>query len=126
VLLGLSLTLLHDATVRSAPVPALLVSRAVMAAVCVPVLARLARSRTAMSPRLVAAMAAVGGTDVTAFGLFTVASEHTRLAVAAVLSSLYPLVTAASARVLERERLTRRQRAGGLLAVAGTVAIIAS
>jgi uncharacterized membrane protein len=69
-------------------------------------------------------VAAVGLLDVSANALFAFASGHGLLALVAVLGSLYPIATVLLAHVLLGERLTRTQRAGVALALAG-VAVIA-
>ena len=72
----------------------------------------------------VLAVAAVGLADVSANALFAFASRHGLLALVSVLGSLYPVVTVLLAHVLLGERLTRTQRVGVVLALAG-VAVIA-
>ncbi len=48
---------------------------------------------------------------------------HGLLSLVAVLGSLYPVVTVLLAHVLLHERLTRKQKAGIAIALAGVVAI---
>jgi drug/metabolite transporter (DMT)-like permease len=72
-----------------------------------------------------AAVAAVGLADVTANALFALASGRGLLAIVAVLGSLYPVVTVLLAHVLLGERLTRAQRAGVAVALAGVAAVSA-
>ncbi|MEU5388831.1 DMT family transporter [Kitasatospora cineracea] len=67
------------------------------------------------------ALTAVGVADVAANGLYAAASYLGSVAVAAVLASLYPVVTALMARGLLKERLLRVQVLGAGLAVAGTL-----
>jgi len=69
------------------------------------------------------AVAAVGLADVSANALFAAASSHGLLALVAVLGSLYPVVTVILAHALLGERLTRKQKAGIGIALAGVVAI---
>lgn len=69
------------------------------------------------------AVAAVGLADVSANALFAVASSRGLLALVAVLGSLYPVVTVILAHMLLGERLTRTQKAGIGIALAGVVAI---
>ena len=71
------------------------------------------------------AVAAVGLGDVSANALFAFASGHGLLSLVSVLGSLYPVVTVLLAHVLLGERLTRAQRAGVLVALAGVAAIAA-
>jgi drug/metabolite transporter (DMT)-like permease len=70
-----------------------------------------------------AAVAAVGLADVSANALFAFASSHGLLSLVSVLGSLYPVVTVLLAHVLLGERLTRPQRFGVLVALAGVAAI---
>ncbi|MER5474574.1 DMT family transporter [Streptomyces sp. NPDC002685] len=67
------------------------------------------------------ALAFVGLADVAANGTYSVAAQHGPVTVAAVLASLYPVVTALAARGLLRERLRAAQAAGAGLALVGTV-----
>ncbi|MFN2464613.1 MAG: EamA family transporter [Candidatus Dormibacteria bacterium] len=60
-----------------------------------------------------------GAGDATANTLFALANTAGGLAVVAVLGSLYPLATAALARLTLRERLSWRQKAGAGLAMVG-------
>jgi drug/metabolite transporter (DMT)-like permease len=77
------------------------------------------RSAWRVEPRLVPAAAAVGILDMAGNGLFIVAVQTGALAVAAVLSSLYPVTTVILATVFLRERITRSHAVGiGLAAVA--------
>ncbi|MFF9161097.1 EamA family transporter [Streptomyces longwoodensis] len=69
----------------------------------------------------VPALAFVGLADVAANGTYTVAAQHGPVTVAAVLASLYPVVTALAARGFLRERLRAVQAAGAGLALVGTV-----
>jgi drug/metabolite transporter (DMT)-like permease len=71
------------------------------------------------------AVAAVGLADVSANALFAFASGHGLLSLVSVLGSLYPVVTVLLAHILLGERLTRGQRAGVLVALAGVAAIAA-
>ncbi|MCT9005773.1 DMT family transporter [Streptomyces sp. NPDC054766] len=67
------------------------------------------------------AFAFVGLADVAANGTYSVAAQHGPVTVAAVLASLYPVVTALAARGVLRERLRAVQAAGAALALVGTV-----
>ncbi|WP_371648611.1 DMT family transporter [Streptomyces mirabilis] len=67
------------------------------------------------------ALAFVGLADVAANGTYSVAAQHGPLTVAAVLASLYPVVTALAARGFLSERLRGIQAAGAGLALVGTV-----
>jgi drug/metabolite transporter (DMT)-like permease len=67
------------------------------------------------------ALAFVGLADVAANGTYAVAAQHGPITVAAVLASLYPVVTALAARGFLSERLRALQAAGAGLALLGTV-----
>ncbi|MGK5693725.1 EamA family transporter [Streptomyces sp. URMC 128] len=71
--------------------------------------------------RSLPALAFVGLADVAANGTYSIAAQHGPVTVAAVLASLYPVVTAVAARGLLRERLRAVQAAGAGLALVGTV-----
>lgn len=70
---------------------------------------------------VVAALGFVGLADVAADGTYSVAAQHGPVTVAAVLASLYPVVTAPAARGFLRERLRAVQAAGAALALLGTL-----
>lgn len=75
-------------------------------------------------PLLIAALpslAFVGLADVAANGTYVIAAQLGPVTVAAVLASLYPLVTALAARGVLNERLRVVQAAGAGLALFGTV-----
>lgn len=74
--------------------------------------------------RLLPAIAAVGVLDMIGNGAFILAVQVGALAVAAVLSSLYPVTTVILAAVVLRERVTRVHAIGIALAV-GAIACIA-
>ncbi|MCX4879234.1 DMT family transporter [Streptomyces sp. NBC_00847] len=67
------------------------------------------------------ALAFVGLADVAANGTYSVAAQHGPVTVAAVLASLYPVVTALAARGFLSERLRGIQAAGAGLALVGTL-----
>ncbi|MET7857410.1 DMT family transporter [Streptomyces sp. NPDC005318] len=67
------------------------------------------------------ALAFVGLADVAANGTYSLAAQHGPVTVAAVLASLYPVVTAVAARGVLGERLRGVQAAGAGLALVGTV-----
>jgi drug/metabolite transporter (DMT)-like permease len=71
--------------------------------------------------RSLPALAFVGLADVAANGTYSIAAQHGPVTVAAVLASLYPVVTAVAARGVLRERLRAAQAAGAGLALVGTV-----
>ncbi|GGS12693.1 membrane protein [Streptomyces aureoverticillatus] len=67
------------------------------------------------------ALAFVGLADVAANGTYAIAAQRGPVIVAAVLASLYPVVTALAARGVLKERLRGVQAAGAGLALVGTV-----
>ncbi|WP_055716889.1 EamA family transporter [Streptomyces torulosus] len=67
------------------------------------------------------AFAFVGLADVAANGTYSLAAQHGPVTVAAVLASLYPVITALAARFMLGERLRPLQAAGAGLALAGTL-----
>ncbi|OIK25284.1 DMT family transporter [Streptomyces malaysiense] len=71
--------------------------------------------------RSLPALAFVGLADVAANGTYATAAQHGPVTVAAVLASLYPVVTALAARGFLSERLRVVQAAGAGLALVGTV-----
>ena len=73
--------------------------------------------------RLLPAMAAVGALDMAGNGFFILAVQAGSLAVAAVLSSLYPVTTVILATVFLGERLTRSHAVGIGLAAAAIACI---
>ncbi|MEV5885936.1 DMT family transporter [Streptomyces sp. NPDC052020] len=75
--------------------------------------------------RSLPALAFVGLADVAANGTYSVAAQHGPVTAAAVLASLYPVVTALAARGFLGERLRAVQTAGAGLALAGTVLLAA-
>jgi len=74
-----------------------------------------------LSARRLTALAAIGCCDVAANGTYALAASHGDLAVAAVLASLYPVVTALLARTILAERLRGVQSIGVVAALAGVV-----
>lgn len=75
--------------------------------------------------RLWPALAGVGILDMAGNGAFILAVQAGSLAVAAVLSSLYPVTTVVLASVFLQERVTRTHAAGIALAVAAIACIAA-
>lgn len=74
-----------------------------------------------VSPAALPALAFVGLADVAANGTYSLAAQNGPVTVAAVLASLYPVVTALAARGILNERLRGVQAAGAGLALVGTV-----
>ncbi|MFF4322723.1 EamA family transporter [Streptomyces sp. NPDC001568] len=75
--------------------------------------------------RMLPALAFVGLADVAANGTYSIAAQNGPVTVAAVLSSLYPVITALAAFAVLKERLRGIQAAGAGLALAGTVLLAA-
>ncbi|MEV6316344.1 DMT family transporter [Streptomyces sp. NPDC051776] len=71
------------------------------------------------------ALGFVGLADVAANGTYAMAANHGPVTVAAVLASLYPVITAVAARGFLKERLRLVQAAGAGLALFGTVLLAA-
>ena len=82
------------------------------------------RSAWRTERRWLPAMAGIGVLDMTGNGAFILAVQVGSLAVAAVLSSLYPVMTVILAAVFLHERVTRTHAVGIALAV-GAIACIA-
>ncbi|WP_436772599.1 EamA family transporter [Yinghuangia sp. YIM S09857] len=74
---------------------------------------------------LLPALTIVGVTDVAANGTYATAAQNGPVTVAAVLGSLYPVVTALAACVFLKERLRPAQALGAGLALAGTILLAA-
>ena len=74
-----------------------------------------------LSVRRLTALAAIGGCDIVANGSYALAASRGDLSVAAVLASLYPVVTALLARVVLAERLRMVQRIGVIAALGGVI-----
>jgi drug/metabolite transporter (DMT)-like permease len=83
------------------------------------------RSAWRVDRRLVPAIAGVGVLDMAGNGAFILAVQTGALAVAAVLSSLYPVTTVILATVFLRERVTRSHAVGIALAAAAVGCIAA-
>jgi drug/metabolite transporter (DMT)-like permease len=81
------------------------------------------RSVGGVRPVELPALLAVGCGDLLANALFAVASSRGEVSVAAVLGSLYPVVTAVLAWAVVKERLRPVQVLGSAMAVAGAVVI---
>lgn len=72
-----------------------------------------------------AAIGAIGGLDLSANGLFALASTEGLVSVASVCSSLYPVVTIVLARAVLHEHVRPSQQVGVALVMLGVVAIAA-
>jgi drug/metabolite transporter (DMT)-like permease len=78
-----------------------------------------------LSARRLAALAAVGGCDIVANGSYALAARSGNLSVAAVLASLYPVVTALLAQTILAERLRGVQAVGVCTALTGVLLLSA-
>ena len=89
------------------------------------IVAVIAATRTAWrpAPRLVPAILGIGVLDMTGNGFYILAVQSGALAVASVVSSLYPVTTVILAAVLLHERVTRSHAVGIALAVLAIVLI---
>jgi drug/metabolite transporter (DMT)-like permease len=74
-----------------------------------------------LSAKRLAALAAIGLTDIVANGSYALAASRGDLSIAAVLASLYPVVTALLARTVLSERLRAVQSVGVVAALAGVL-----
>ena len=70
-------------------------------------------------------MAGLGLLDTAANGLFVLASARGYLSIVSVLASLYPVATILAAHLFLGERISRAQRAGVAVTLAG-IALVAS
>jgi drug/metabolite transporter (DMT)-like permease len=77
--------------------------------------------RIRMTGRRLGALALIGGCDIVANGSYALAASRGDLSIAAVLASLYPVVTALLARGLLAERLRPVQTLGVLAALGGVL-----
>jgi drug/metabolite transporter (DMT)-like permease len=102
----------------------LVVIRATQAVVIVGVIL-VTRSAWRVERSLLPATAAVGVLDMAGNGMFILAVQSGALAIAAVLSSLYPVTTVILATVVLRERITRSHAIGIVLAAVAVAAIAA-
>ncbi|MFG2681022.1 EamA family transporter [Streptomyces sp. NPDC048392] len=125
---GAVMTLIAEAsTTLTGLFPALFVQRVTNVAAGGPALwASVRRGVPALPPQglprsMLPALAFVGLADVAANGTYSIAARHGPVTVAAVLASLYPVVTALAARGFLSERLRAVQAAGAGLALVGTL-----
>lgn len=103
---------------------ALLASRAASVS-CIAVAVAALRPSLRVGGRNAAPLLLIGTLDVAANGLFAAAASEGLISVAAVLASLYPVVTVLLARSVLGERVEGTQRAGVVVALAGVVLISA-
>jgi drug/metabolite transporter (DMT)-like permease len=123
--LGIGLFLLGmDAASDDGVLWALLCARGASVAVLLAALVATRPDLGAAKPDL-AAIAAIGVLDLSANGLFAVATTEGLVSVASVCSSLYPVVTILLARAVLSERVRPSQQVGVALVMLGVVAIAA-
>ncbi|MER7175722.1 EamA family transporter [Streptomyces mesophilus] len=103
---------------------ALLTAR--LAAVSVIAVVVLRRRHVRVPKAELPAIGAIGVLIVTADSLYTTASTHGLVSIAAVLGSLHTLVTIALARVVLKERIERPQQIGIALALIGVLTLSAT
>jgi drug/metabolite transporter (DMT)-like permease len=123
VMFGVCMILLAEAG-RYHPVEAVVVSRATEVTLIAVLGAFSWKNLRANLRPPFGAVPFAGVLDTSAILLFTYASAHGSLGIAAVLSSLYPVVTVLIARVVLHERLSRIQQAGAVLTLV-CVAVVA-
>ena len=70
-------------------------------------------------------IALIGALDVLANLAYSVSTTLQLLSISAVLSSLFPVVTVALARIHLGERVTRVQESGAVLTMAGVLCVAA-
>jgi len=71
------------------------------------------------------AILGLGVVESTAITLYATAASLGSLTLAAILSSLYPVITVLLARIVHHERLSRMQRTGAALTLAGVALVVA-
>jgi len=81
------------------------------------------RDMTTLPRRTFGLLALVGVTDIVAETSYALATTHVQVGVAAVIASMYPVVTVALAAVVLGERVHGRRGVGVVLALAGVAAL---
>ena len=114
----------YDFTARSDPLWAMLGGR-LSSAVLFCLLFLALRPKVRIERSAVPFIVAVGLLDTGANGLFALATTQGYLSIAAVLGSLYPVVTVVLAYIVLRERIARHQLVGAIATLAG-IALIAA
>jgi drug/metabolite transporter (DMT)-like permease len=82
-------------------------------------------SQVRLTAKRLLALAAIGISDIVANGSYALAASRGDLSVAAVLASLYPVVTALLARGILAERLRTVQSIGVITALGGVIMLSA-
>jgi drug/metabolite transporter (DMT)-like permease len=119
--LGLQLVLLGEGAAEGSPLWSVAAARTASVAGLV-VIAAVLRPR--IDRGLVRGVAPIGLLDTGANASFALAAESGSLAVAAVLGSLFPVVTVALAQARLGERLRGPQALGAALAIAGALTVV--
>jgi drug/metabolite transporter (DMT)-like permease len=123
VLLGVVLVIFSRASASDAYWAPLVLRSFSMSTIIVIVLLR--RVRVRVDRRGLLVIATVGTLDVVANLAYSVSTTLQLLSITAVLSSLFPVVTVALARLHLGERVTRVQQTGSLLTMAGVLLVAA-
>lgn len=119
---GVAYTLLALAARAGSVYGTLLLQRIGGLVVLAPLVARSgALRKIQLGARRLGALAAIGISDIAANGCYALAASRGSLAIAVVLASLYPVVTALLARGILAERLRPIQSAGVITALAGVL-----
>jgi drug/metabolite transporter (DMT)-like permease len=113
-----------QSSARADPMWALLASRVAGVALLL-VVAAVQGGIAVTQPGRLWPLAVMGVLDVSATGLYAVATRHGLLSVVSVAASLYPLATVVLARVVLGERVRRVQELGIAAALAGVVLMAA-
>lgn len=123
-LIGGGMLLIHEAT-EHAVVTGVVVQRLTEVIVLVTVFATLRTLRREPPLRPSAAILGLGVIESSAITLYATAAALGPLTLAAILSSLYPVITVLLARIVHRERLSALQRTGAALTLAGVALVVA-
>lgn len=124
LLIGTGMLLIHEAT-EEAVVTGVLVQRVTEVVVLAAAFAALRALRREPPLRPSAAILGLGVIESTAITLYATAASLGSLTLAAILSSLYPVITVLLARIVHHERLSRMQRTGAALTLAGVALVVA-
>ncbi|MBB4660786.1 DMT family transporter [Conexibacter arvalis] len=124
VLIGSALLLIHEAS-KEVVVTAVLTQRLTEVTLLAALFATRRALRREAPLRPSAAILGLGVVESCAITLYATAAALGPLTLAAILSSLYPVVTVVLARTIHHERLTRLQRTGAALTLAGVALVVA-
>jgi uncharacterized membrane protein len=119
---GIFFTLLDTASEHGGTGWAVFVNRVVLV-MLLAVVAAATRAPVRLGSRELPLVGLIGVLDVSGALLYSAATTRGLLSLAAVVASMYPVVTILLARALLKERLQLVQRVGAVLALAGVVAI---